>query len=501
MKTKKYRFFSIIIVAVFLVTLYREYDTSELQTLLTCSNTRRMQTKVVENKEYSQYLTNYAPTELGIAPEQLIYLEPALAGLPTYSLHGKNMAKEDAISDVKFLFQVLKHSYAGYLYFGDFEKWENVRNNMINQINAYPDELPVFTLQQILMSNLQFIQDGHFLINGSSIIERDIYYYNEAFKIQEDSKGFYLYLNRHKWYIESVQDDKDVKQYVKSSLDQSGHMCKYIGILSGTPYTAVTLKLNSGVEFKEIRVELKASQGKVYSQKKSSKGYNYRKINNIPVFTMNSFIGTDNLETYKKAARQAKNEEFIILDLRGNSGGQTVIPTTWFENFTGQIAKTNSVTIRLASLINNYVTKSALEMVDYESLTPHFKDLYKSEYDLSSRSENKWYVTTENKVVLPNDTKIFVLIDKNVASSAEAFVEELDTLKNVVFVGTNTSGVVFSKQSIRCTLPYSQLAVTYGDAISFGGITEGKGFEPDIWIGGNDVLERVVDFIERNEGT
>lgn len=91
----------------------------------------------------------------------------------------------------------------------------------------------------------------------------------------------------------------------------------------------------------------------------------------------------------------------------------------------------------------------------------------------------------KNKVVLPNDTKIFVLIDKNVASSAEAFVEELDTLKNVVFVGTNTSGVVFSKQSIRCTLPYSQLAVTYGDAISFGGITEGKGFEPDIWIGGN----------------
>lgn len=339
MKTKKYRFFSIIIVAVFLVTLYREYDTSELQTLLTCSNTRRMQTKVVENKEYSQYLTNYAPTELGIAPEQLIYLEPALAGLPTYSLHGKNVAKEDAISDVKFLFQVLKHSYAGYLYFGDFEKWENVRNNMINQINAYPDELPVFTLQQILMSNLQFIQDGHFLINGSSIIERDIYYYNEAFKIQEDSKGFYLYLNRHKWYIESVQDDKDVKQYVKSSLDQSGHMCKYIGILSGTPYTAVTLKLNSGVEFKEIRVELKASQGKVYSQKKSSKGYNYRKINNIPVFTMNSFIGTDNLETYKKAARQAKNEEFIILDLRGNSGGQTVIPTTWFENFTGRLPK------------------------------------------------------------------------------------------------------------------------------------------------------------------
>ena len=68
MKTKKYRFFSIIIVAVFLVTLYREYDTSELQTLLTCSNTRRMQTKVVENKEYSRYLHKLCSNRIGNCP-------------------------------------------------------------------------------------------------------------------------------------------------------------------------------------------------------------------------------------------------------------------------------------------------------------------------------------------------------------------------------------------------------------------------------------------------
>ena len=75
---------------------------------------------------------------------------------------GKMWQKKMQFQMLNSLFQVLKHSYAGYLYFGDFEKWENVRNNMINQINAYPDELPVFTLQQILMSNLQFIQDGQF---------------------------------------------------------------------------------------------------------------------------------------------------------------------------------------------------------------------------------------------------------------------------------------------------------------------------------------------------
>lgn len=128
-------------------------------------------------------------------------------------------------------------------------------------------------------------------------------------------------------------------------------------------------------------------------------------------------------------------------------------------------------------------------------MTPYFQELYRTEVDISSKSENQYYVTTTQKEYLPNDTTIFVLIDKNVASSAEWFVEALDTLENVIFVGTNTSGCMLSKQSIRCRLPYSGIEVIYGDEISIGSIREGTGFEPDVWVGGNDILERVVDFI------
>ena len=105
MKTKKYRFFSIIIVAVFLVTLYREYDTSETSDITylfkykTHANEKLLRIKNILNISQIMLQQNWE-----LPPEQLIYLEPALAGLPTYSLHGKNVAKEDAISDVKFLF-------------------------------------------------------------------------------------------------------------------------------------------------------------------------------------------------------------------------------------------------------------------------------------------------------------------------------------------------------------------------------------------------------------
>ena len=175
-----------------------------------------------------------------------------------------------------------------------------------------------------------------------------------------------------------------------------------------------------------------------------------------------------------------------------------MLPATWFQNFSGKSPQTDHIEIRMASLLNNYVTKAALELIEYESLTPYFQKLYRTEVEISSESENQYYVTTTQKEYLPNDTIIFVLIDKNVASSAEWFVEALDTLENVIFVGTNTSGCMLSKQSIRCRLPYSGIEVIYGDAISIGSIGEGTGFEPDVWVGGNDVLERVVDFIGNN---
>ena len=497
-KFNKQKLFSTLLTFLFLFILYRFSNVSELNTLFINANIKRIEVSPTNSEDYRQYLMKYSPSDLGIPENQLNCLEPALLESDSYNLQEKTIEIKEAISDVTLLFEVLKYSYAGYLYFGNEEKWETAKNNILNQINAYPEKLSVFTLQQILIKNLYFIKDNHFLINNTPMLNHEDYYYNQTFTIQQDSRGFYLYVNTQKWYIESIEGDPNVEQYIKPSLDKSGSRCNYIGILSTHPYTAVTLKLNSGRDSKEIHVKLEKSTGKIYNEIQLSEAYSSKKINNIPIFSMRSFIGTNNLTVYQESAKYAKGKDLIILDLRGNSGGQTTIPATWFESFTGQMPKTNHIDIRLANLINNYVTKKALKIIDYENLTPYFKNLYEIESDIATQTKNKWYITKEKKVVLPNTTKIFVLIDKNVASSAEWFVESLDTLKNVVFVGTNTSGCTLSKQSIRCTLPYSKLTATYGDTISINDIEEGRGFEPDIWIGGNDTLERILAFIEKS---
>ena len=49
---------------------------------------------------------------------------------------------------------------------------------------------------------------------------------------------------------------------------------------------------------------------------------------------------------------------------------------------------------------------------------------------------------------------------------------------------------------MKCILPHSEIEISYGDQLYFPeGCTEGKGFEPDIWIGGADTMERVLAFL------
>lgn len=161
-KFNKQKLFSTLLTFLFLFILYRFSNVSELNTLFINANIKRIEVSPTNSEDYRQYLMKYSPSDLGIPENQLNCLEPALLESDSYNLQEKTIEIKEAISDVTLLFEVLKYSYAGYLYFGNEEKWETAKNNILNQINAYPEKLSVFTLQQILIKNLYFIKDNHF---------------------------------------------------------------------------------------------------------------------------------------------------------------------------------------------------------------------------------------------------------------------------------------------------------------------------------------------------
>lgn len=482
-------------------------------------NEKRLENKTQETTQID--LSKYTFNEndkynLGISEDQLNYLNFRYSITPSGEIKYREtnintetieLTKEEAISDVNFLFNALKYSYAGYIYFGGDEIWSNTKNKIIDSINSYEDKITSKDLEQILFDNLSFVQDGHFSINFNSTLQKSNFYYSEEFEIKEDNQEYYINYLNDKWYIKSINNDSNIKDYIKLSLNKNGELCNYIGFLSKEIYFGrIKVVLKSANEEQIIYVKLTKSNG--ISHLDQIAGYDYEKINGIPIFTMRRMYNVDSndnsVELFAESANKAKNEDVIIIDIRGNIGGNDFGINEWFKNFTGKTPNKTATLISLTSLLNNTLIKRAF---GENTTTKNTQDSI-SESTLSQRSnllelancnENKWYIEKlENKddSLIKNNTKVFVLIDNHTASSGETFVRLLKNIENVIFVGTNTSGLGISDATNECILPNSKITVIYGSNLRlYNDFTEGVGFESDIWINSNDSLDRILKFI------
>lgn len=206
------------------------------------------------------------------------------------------------------------------------------------------------------------------------------------------------------------------------------------------------------------------------------------------------------VEEFVESAKKISNQELAILDLRGNTGGQSWGANVWFQNFTGDPQIPQFSTLKLWSKINTYGLWQAYQTAKENSLFPPEELLeVKAELSVVNPTENCWIFTEGKEEKKQNTTKLIVLLDGNTASAAENLVLYLNTLENVVFIGTNTLGCFFSNANMKCILPNSEIEISYGDQLTFtNNCIEGTGFQPDIWIGGQDALERTLAFLEKN---
>lgn len=508
----------ILLIILFVTTLIIFSNKNEYQNIFKIVNEKRLENK---NAEINQIdLSQYTFDEndkynLGISEDQLNYLNFRYSITPSGEIKYREtnintetieLTKEEVISDVNFLFNALKYSYAGYIYFGGDEVWSNAKNKIIDSIN-FEDKITSKDLEKILFNNLGFVQDGHFSINFNSTLQKSNFYYSEEFEIKEDNQEYYINYLNDKWYIKSINNDSNIKDYIKLSLNKNGELCNYIGFLSKEIYFGrIKVVLNSANEEQIIYVKLTKSNG--ISHLDQIAGYDYEETNGIPIFTMRRMYNVDSndnsVELFAESANKAKNEDVIIIDIRGNIGGNDFGINEWFKNFTGKTPNKTATLISLTSLLNNTLIKRAF---GENTTTKNTQDSI-SESTLSQRSnllelancnENKWYIEKlENKddSLIKNNTKVFVLIDNHTASSGETFVRLLKNIENVIFVGTNTSGLGISDAINECILPNSEITVIYGSNLRlYNDFTEGIGFESDIWINSNDSLDRILKFI------
>ena len=410
-------------------------------------------------------------------------------------------SEEEAIEDVDFLFKLFKYGYAAYEYFGGDQKFNKVKENIIKDIKRKSlfSKILVSSFESIVVQNLNFIQDGHFVIAEESFLDKYYYFTSPRFDFLKNEEGYYTNLDGKRMYLLEVNGE-EVEKYMKQSLNKDGKIIYRLGLLSNQNNSNIHIEAKF-VNNEKIRVEevvfLKENS---YTKGKKSP-YNTKEVSGITVIehkTANSNpTNIKALEKFSREANKFKDEKFFIIDLRGNTGGNSWYALEWVKNYTGATPKSEFIQVSLNTRTTYKLLKNGFKKF-YELDNPESNSIYKEilKVDKSGWSE----VEYNSPHMIENNNLIVVLIDSHVASAGECFVSYLRQVENVIFLGVNTTGLVNTGNMGLCQLPNSKINVYLPKDLELEAnfvLREGKGFNPDFWVKSPEALDKAISFLKR----
>jgi len=276
-------------------------------------------------------------------------------------------------------------------------------------------------------------------------------------------------------------------------------------MLAYTAPAPLVLSARAGHENREFDITLQRSDATLYRDAPSKFGE--ERIGGIPVLRARSFADyyEADLNRFLQAANTYQEEPYLILDIRGNSGGNTRWPKQWIARFTGHSPALQHVLTELASKTSMMgranLFREMLETYPDEQSSWVSGQLrhFEARADGFERQSLLPYWTPPSYPdthLIPNDTTLIVVADQSVASAGEGLLSYFyRQVENVVIVGENTAGALTFGQVSVHQLPHSKLRVVL--PIKLNAATdlewrEERGFLPDLWVPAEEALNYAV---------
>jgi hypothetical protein len=192
----------------------------------------------------------------------------------------------------------------------------------------------------------------------------------------------------------------------------------------------------------------------------------------------------------------------IVVDIRGNHGGNERWPIDWIRRLTGERAEsvfifselTSKTTMAArANLFNDLYDQNPDATIYRDDAERHTK--IAEAFESGTRQPN--WVGPDFPLVplIPNDTTVILVINGSTASAGEGLIMRLSQAENVVLVGENSMGCLTFGNAGAHQLPHSKLMVWL--PINFGlyldkEFREEDGLIPDLWVPAADAVNYAV---------
>jgi len=225
---------------------------------------------------------------------------------------------------------------------------------------------------------------------------------------------------------------------------------------------------------------------------------------NSPYITIKSFGFPPIIEYLEYAAERLieffeknKDAENIIIDIRGNRGGNTFI---WSEGIVKPLISDTLTSLHMLGFINGglntYLWGGEYPVNlpdDWRNYFPNVGDILR--FDTISLSENEY----SDNISVGFNGKIWLLVDGSSASASDAFAVFCKQTGFATVIGTQTSGTGTGAGSpYAFPLPNSGMLIYYEPWYVFnedGTCNQIEGTEPDIDVGDRDALDVVRELI------
>ena len=407
----------------------------------------------------------------------------------------------EAVEDVMILFDFLKHGYGAYEYFGGDAVFLPLRDRLIEDLADY-EEIVTGILSQMIQGALsEVIADNHFEFDRTTIgISYNFFVWETPFVrsgngVREKETDRYL--------LEVIGHDLD--DILRLAANESGEFY-YIAVIPRPEDYGLRYSIEAVFEGGTELIQLRNSSILPTPGRTMTPSLTFE--NDIPIVTMrgnlpfpvptawdlgSGFI-PDNTNIFLSYADQLQGQPYVILDIRSNTGGSTLLPELWLYRLLGEVVPHNRDIIR---------QRPGSVEIDLPDDFAEFS-LFWREYDRlmnqDEMPEVPWLEQTNIALnyyfelissgdgFVPNDTILILLIDRFAFSAAELFVSHVLNIENTLIIGQNTSGGLLTPSGFPHNLPNSGLSFSFADEFYLyqeGQFGEGIGYAPDIWAVGD----------------
>jgi hypothetical protein len=409
----------------------------------------------------------------------------------------RRISAEEAKEDVERLFYLFSHGYSGFAFFNQQGNFEKAKEAVLQELSIQ-STWTRDAFSGLLYKHLHFITDCHLTIGEHRFAEHQDFWYDTRLEVQPNI-GYYEFKSHGKTYTVLSINGESPSSYLMPSLNKEGEAIYRLGILSTEkPAPLLLIAVNEGKE-RLFKIKLRRSDYDYISEDI----FREDNLGGIPVVRIHSFgdYYADQLNEFAQTATEYRNEAVVIIDIRGNGGGNEHWPISWIQRLTGQRAEAIFISSELECKTSMIGRLNAFNFWYNKKDILHYSDEVEKFTSIVNALESggrqpSWTSPYYPQLpLIPNNTTVVVVTDGLVASAGEGLVLRISQLENVVVVGENTQGcLTFGNVSMHA-LPNSGLIVWM--PINFGlfpdqNFREEVGLTPDLWIPAADAVNYTV---------